>query len=490
MKSDLIYEEKLLKTVKNDKNAFSEVYQYFLEDVYRFSYTLVKNRHDAEDITSRVFEAFFRKIDQFEWKGISMKFWLFKTARIYSYELFKEPNTTEYDDYKIENEYEITFVDKIMNKNLVNQVKNLLLEFNSVDRTIVELRIWEESPFKEIAEILELSESACKKRFYRAIEKIKQKVDEKVKAKVVLPFIFTSVKASFNSDEFKLDKNLQFNKIKNKDMNNILQKINKFWTTTLGKVVVLGIAGLAVISGITAYVVTSNDSNNTAKNKIASNIKPTSTEARMTNTPNPTISVTNNISPTGVQPSNIISPTSTVSPTQITIIEPTEEPVIIPTEIIIPTATPEPLPANPTYTSPNFGVSFEYPVGATVSETAGYCRNKIDINYETNRFLYISFNDPYKCAASGSSYEIITTFSSPVLLTSGQSIFRVQYYLNNTSIPHEYLNYYDIDTMTFGEDAWTKNNIIKSVNPNIYSIAGHTTVSNDTIFDIVVSTLR
>ena len=45
---------------------------------------------------------------------------------------------------------------------------------------MIELRFFEERPFKEIAEITEITESNAKMKTYRALEKLK-KMDGKVK---------------------------------------------------------------------------------------------------------------------------------------------------------------------------------------------------------------------------------------------------------------------------------------------------------------------
>ncbi len=76
------------------------------------------------DISSQTFVEFYKKLDTFEWKNISMKYWLFRTARNLSYKKFNLPQTSELDEnIHVEQEYEVSFVDEIMNKDLLEKVK-------------------------------------------------------------------------------------------------------------------------------------------------------------------------------------------------------------------------------------------------------------------------------------------------------------------------------------------------------------------------------
>ncbi len=45
---NLVKEQELLKAAKKNKTHFDEMYKYFINDVYRFSFSLLNNQHDAE----------------------------------------------------------------------------------------------------------------------------------------------------------------------------------------------------------------------------------------------------------------------------------------------------------------------------------------------------------------------------------------------------------------------------------------------------------
>jgi RNA polymerase sigma-70 factor (ECF subfamily) len=57
-------------------------------------------------------------------------------------------------------------------------IKKLLLELESDDLQMVEMRFFEKRPFKEIAEILNITEVNAKVRMYRIIEKLKKQLSK------------------------------------------------------------------------------------------------------------------------------------------------------------------------------------------------------------------------------------------------------------------------------------------------------------------------
>jgi RNA polymerase sigma-70 factor (ECF subfamily) len=57
-------------------------------------------------------------------------------------------------------------------------IKKLLLELDSDDLQMVELRFFEKRPFKEIADILDITEVNAKVRMYRIIEKLKKSMSK------------------------------------------------------------------------------------------------------------------------------------------------------------------------------------------------------------------------------------------------------------------------------------------------------------------------
>jgi RNA polymerase sigma-70 factor, ECF subfamily len=192
---NLITEQELLQAAKSNKSYFDNLYKYFIDDVYRFSYSLLNNQHDAEDISSQTFIEFYKKLDSFEWQNVSVKYWLFRTAKNLCFKKFKIPQTTEIDEnIHTDPNYEVSFVDEIMNKDLLEKVKEEIQTLTPVEQEIINLRIWEGLSFGEIAQVLEIKEDTSKKKFYRSIEKVKKQLEGKnIKSIIAIPVLFTAI---------------------------------------------------------------------------------------------------------------------------------------------------------------------------------------------------------------------------------------------------------------------------------------------------------
>lgn len=195
MGTDLQKEQTLLLTAKTDKEGFNELYKYFLNDVYRFSYSLVNNQADAEDITSQTFIELYKKIDSFVWQGISLKYWLFRTTKNLALKSFRQLKATQLDEsYIVPGDYEVNFVDEIIEKDLVERIKEEIKQLHPVERSIINLRIWEGMSFKEIGELNNSSEDAVRMRFNRSIQKIKDSLEQKnIKRLLILPVLLTTI---------------------------------------------------------------------------------------------------------------------------------------------------------------------------------------------------------------------------------------------------------------------------------------------------------
>lgn len=70
----------LVELTKKDKNAFGEIYERYLDKIYKYIYYRVGNQHDAEDLTSRVFFRALAHVETYEDRGVPFQAWLYRIA--------------------------------------------------------------------------------------------------------------------------------------------------------------------------------------------------------------------------------------------------------------------------------------------------------------------------------------------------------------------------------------------------------------------------
>jgi RNA polymerase sigma-70 factor (ECF subfamily) len=65
---------------ERDRNAFAELYQRYLDRVFRYLYYRTGLREDAEDLTEQVFLQAWRGLPKFRWQGKPFQAWLYTLA--------------------------------------------------------------------------------------------------------------------------------------------------------------------------------------------------------------------------------------------------------------------------------------------------------------------------------------------------------------------------------------------------------------------------
>ena len=69
------------KAKDGDANAFGELYERYAEQVFRFIYSQMSHRLDAEDLSTDVFLKAWQSLDRYEERGFSFSAYLFRIAR-------------------------------------------------------------------------------------------------------------------------------------------------------------------------------------------------------------------------------------------------------------------------------------------------------------------------------------------------------------------------------------------------------------------------
>ena len=70
----------LVEFAKDDKAAFGEIYERYLDKIYNYIYYRTGNQQDAEDLTAKVFYRAMSHIDNYIDKGVPFQAWLYRIA--------------------------------------------------------------------------------------------------------------------------------------------------------------------------------------------------------------------------------------------------------------------------------------------------------------------------------------------------------------------------------------------------------------------------
>lgn len=73
-------DSELVALAKEDKAAFGELYERYLQKIYSYVYYRTGNVHDAEDLTAKVFIRALSHISNYVEKGVPIQAWLYRIA--------------------------------------------------------------------------------------------------------------------------------------------------------------------------------------------------------------------------------------------------------------------------------------------------------------------------------------------------------------------------------------------------------------------------
>jgi RNA polymerase sigma-70 factor (ECF subfamily) len=155
-----------------DAEAFGELYDRYLDLVYRYVYYRVGSKPLAEDLVSETFLRALRRIGTFEWQGRDFAAWLITIARNLIADHFKsgrfrlEVTTADMlDADRATDGPEAEVLDGLTNTSLLDAVKRL----NSEQQECLVLRFLQGLSVLETAQAMGKSEGAIKALQYRAV---------------------------------------------------------------------------------------------------------------------------------------------------------------------------------------------------------------------------------------------------------------------------------------------------------------------------------
>ena len=180
MNPELEKEERMLKAAKKDPNEFSFFYGKYKDRVYSFIYLRILAESEAEDITQETFLKALQSIKKVEWRGVLLENWFLKIAQNNGIKCLRDRNRTR----PVPDPVPLMEADPRggPHENLERKEKERIIFkwLHSLDpqsRAIVVLRCFHEKSIKEIAEIVEISESNVKIRLFRARKRLRDMLE-------------------------------------------------------------------------------------------------------------------------------------------------------------------------------------------------------------------------------------------------------------------------------------------------------------------------
>jgi RNA polymerase sigma-70 factor (ECF subfamily) len=164
-----------IEIAKKDPRQFAPLYKKYHEAIFRYVYKRVDEEEAAYDITSSVFVKALASLPRYEFRGVPFSSWLFRIAKSELYQSFRDKKaqrTVSLDSVTI-----VQFIDEL-NEDFSEEQRTLLLNslklLKEHQLQLIEMRFFEKRSFKEIGEIVGLTENNAKVKTFRALVKLKE----------------------------------------------------------------------------------------------------------------------------------------------------------------------------------------------------------------------------------------------------------------------------------------------------------------------------
>ncbi len=175
--AQLSTEKEWILAAQQDIHAFGKLYDFYYKRIFLFIYKRMADEDLAADITSQAFLKAMTNIQKFNFQGVPFSAWMYRIAlnevnmhyRQDKSQLHESAEKSQLADILEETEEK---VDEDLLKHLAKALETLSTE----DMQLVSLRFFEELSFKEVADIVGITENNAKVKVYRILEKIKKKM--------------------------------------------------------------------------------------------------------------------------------------------------------------------------------------------------------------------------------------------------------------------------------------------------------------------------
>jgi RNA polymerase sigma-70 factor (ECF subfamily) len=184
-----VTQPELLNKIRDNPSEFKEIFNLYYKPIFGYIFRRTGDFDQTADIAADTFLKAFKHINNFEYRGISIKVWLyriatnevnlyfrhrkkynllFETIDFENRDLFYRTLTEDRNDLETELQRHDQFL------SVLKSLKTLPIKYQEV----ISLRYFEGKDNKEILEILNIKEGTLKSLLSRGLEKLRKKCNQ------------------------------------------------------------------------------------------------------------------------------------------------------------------------------------------------------------------------------------------------------------------------------------------------------------------------
>ena len=171
----LLSENDIVEAAKKDPKQFEGLYTKYYEQIFRYIYQRMDDKEMAFDITSQVFLKALTNLPKYQYRGVPFSSWLYRIAMSEVYQSFKDKKATRTVNVDTSN---VEHIIEEMEEDKTGEMRETLIqiigELPEAELQIIEMRYFEKRSYREIGDILGMTENNAKVKAYRIVGKLKK----------------------------------------------------------------------------------------------------------------------------------------------------------------------------------------------------------------------------------------------------------------------------------------------------------------------------
>jgi RNA polymerase sigma-70 factor (ECF subfamily) len=167
-------EHVLIKKAQEDITQFEPLYDRYYLPIFYYVSKRTENKDTAGEITSIVFLKALENIKKYRFQGLPFSSWLFRIAQNTLMDMYRQHKSVRIIDVSTQQLEAINMeLDTGEKEEQLEAIRTLIPDLPAEEITLIELRYFEQLRFKEIAEILDITEQSARVKTHRLLVKIK-----------------------------------------------------------------------------------------------------------------------------------------------------------------------------------------------------------------------------------------------------------------------------------------------------------------------------
>ncbi|WP_276370254.1 sigma-70 family RNA polymerase sigma factor [Chryseolinea sp. H1M3-3] len=180
--AEIRQEYSILDRSKKNPQAFGELYEKYFDRIFNFIYRQTDDEELTADLCSQTFLIALKNVDRYQFRGVPFSAWLYKIASNEVNKHYrKQKHTKVFSIEEVRIRELIEQANEEYDEEIIHRLMNFLKELPTEMLQVLELRFFEDKDFKEIAFILEITESGAKMRTYRALDRLRKSFNLRIK---------------------------------------------------------------------------------------------------------------------------------------------------------------------------------------------------------------------------------------------------------------------------------------------------------------------